>query len=47
MPDDVIIGKECSEDDKKMEYLFVWRKGHPLPTIETTFIDYVKEMVSG
>ena len=46
VPNDSLIFKEISGDDKKMEYLFVWRKGHPLPTIEKTFIDYVKEMVS-
>ena len=23
-------------------YLFVWRKGHPLPTVEEQFIDFVK-----
>ena len=26
-----------------VEYLFTWRKGHPLPTAEEKFIDYVKE----
>ena len=46
VPNDSLIFKEISGDDKKMEYLFVWRKGHPLPTIEKTFIDYVKDMVS-
>ena len=46
VPNDSLIFKEITGDDKKMEYLFVWRKGHPLPTIEKTFIDDVKEMVS-
>jgi hypothetical protein len=46
VPNDSLIFKEISGGDKKMEYLFVWRKGHPLPTIEKTFIDFVKEMVS-
>ena len=47
VPNDSLIFKEISGNDRKMEYLFVWRKGHPLPTIEKTFIDYVKNMVSG
>ena len=46
VPNDSLIFKEISGVDKKMEYLFVWRKGHPLPTIEKTFIDFVKDMVS-
>ena len=46
VPNDSLIFKEISGGDKKMEYLFVWRKGHPLPTVEKTFIDFVKDMVS-
>lgn len=46
IPNDSLIFKEISGADKTMEYLFVWRKGHPLPTIEKKFIDFVKGMVS-
>ncbi len=46
IPNDSLISKELEGDDKKIEYLFVWRKGHPLPVIEEKFIDYVKEMIS-
>lgn len=45
IPNDSLVFKELEGDDKKMEYLFVWRKGHPLPTVEEYFIDFVKEMV--
>jgi len=47
IPNDSLISKEIKGDDKVMEYLFVWRKGHPLPTIEERFIDHVKEEVKG
>ena len=47
IPNDSLVFKEIAGDDKKMEYLFVWRKGHPLPTIEEKFIDFVRDMVSG
>ena len=40
------LPRSCDTAYKKMEYLFVWRKGHPLPTVEKVFIDYVKAMVS-
>ena len=45
IPNDHLISKEIAGEDKAMEYLFVWRKGHPLPTIEERFIDHVKEEV--
>ena len=45
IPNDSLVFKEISGADKKLEYLFVWRKGHPLPTVEERFIDFVKEMV--
>ena len=45
IPNDSLISKDIAGDDKVMEYLFVWRKGHPLPTIEERFIDHVKEEV--
>jgi len=45
IPNDSLIFKDIEGDDKTIEYLFVWRKGHPLPTIEKRFIDYVKESI--
>jgi DNA-binding transcriptional LysR family regulator len=44
IPNDSLISKEIA-GNKKMEYLFVWRKGHPLPVIEEKFIDFVKDKV--
>ncbi len=41
---DSLVSREISGPDKDVEYLFVWRKGHPLPTVEERFIDYVKEL---
>ncbi|MBQ4505897.1 MAG: LysR family transcriptional regulator [Firmicutes bacterium] len=43
IPNDSLVFREIAGGDKKMEYLFVWRKGHRLPTIEEKFIDFVKE----
>ena len=40
---DSLVSREIAGPDKDVEYLFVWRKGHPLPTVEERFIDYVKE----
>ena len=45
IPNDSIIAKEIEGSDRTMEYLFSWRKGHPLPTVEEAFIDYVKEQI--
>ena len=45
IPNDSLVFRELEGADKRMEYLFVWRKGHPLPSIEEYFIDFVKEMV--
>ena len=45
IPNDSLVFRELEGEDKRMEYLFVWRKGHPLPSIEEYFIDFVKEMV--
>ena len=47
IPNDSLVFKEIAGKDKKLEYLFVWLKGHPLPTIEQRFIDYVRDMVNG
>ena len=46
IPNESLVYKEIAGKDKKMEYLFVWRKGHPLPTIEERFIDFVKGMIA-
>lgn len=46
IPNDSLVSKELAGDDKKLEYLFVWRKGHPLPVIEVNFIDFVKAMLA-
>lgn len=46
IPNSSIISKEITGDNRTVEYLFVWRKGHPLPTIEETFIDHIKETVN-
>ena len=45
VPGASLVTKELTGKNKNVEYLFVWRKGHPLPTIEETFIDYIKERV--
>lgn len=42
IPNPSIVSKDLAGKEKHVEYLFVWRKGHPLPTIEEAFIDYVK-----
>jgi len=39
-----IISKELEGNEKKVDYLFVWRKGHQLSTLEEQFIDYVKSL---
>ncbi|MBR2706991.1 MAG: LysR family transcriptional regulator [Mogibacterium sp.] len=46
IPNDSLIFKGIKGDDKKLEYLFVWQKGHQLPRVEEEFIDYVKECVT-
>lgn len=46
IPNDSLVFKEIAGRDKKMEYLFVWRKGHTLPVIEENFIDFVKDSVA-
>ena len=38
-----IIAKEITDPEQYVEYLFVWLKGKPLPVIDETFIDHVKE----
>lgn len=43
VPNTSLVSKRIEGTDRFLEYLFVWRKGHPLPTVEEHFIDYVKE----
>lgn len=43
LPSDLVLSKEI-DGDRKIEYLFVWRKGHQLSTVEENFIDYVKSI---
>lgn len=45
IPNDSLVFKEIA-GEKTVEYLFVWRKGHPLPTIEERFIDFVKDSLA-
>lgn len=46
IPNDSLVCRELDGDDKKIDYLFVWRKGHGLPVVEENFIDFVKEMIN-
>ncbi|MBQ6314831.1 MAG: LysR family transcriptional regulator [Mogibacterium sp.] len=46
IPNDSLVFKEIAGGDKKLEYLFVWRKGHQLPVIEEQFIDFVRDLIS-
>ena len=41
-----LISKEIEGEDKKVDYLFVWRKGHQLSTLEENFIDFIKNKYS-
>lgn len=43
IPNSSLVSKEIEGDDRRVDYLFVWRKGHPLPTLEESFIDFVKD----
>ena len=42
--DNVVI-RPVQSELSEVSYLFSWRKGHPLPTPEEKFIDYVKSLV--
>ena len=39
-----IVVKDIVNSERNIEYLFVWLKGKPLPLIDETFIDHVKDM---
>ncbi len=41
-----LVMKRIEGEGRFLEYLFVWRKGHPLPLLEENFIDYVKMCVN-
>ncbi|MCR5722655.1 MAG: LysR family transcriptional regulator [Lachnospiraceae bacterium] len=41
---DSLVSIDIDIKANNVEYLFVWRKGHPLPTIEESFIDYIKDI---
>ena len=46
IPGSSLVSKDINGKDRNVEYLFVWRKGHPLPTIEESFIDYIKDITA-
>ena len=41
-----IVAKEIVNPERYIEYLFVWLKGRPLPRVEESFIDHVREKLS-
>ncbi len=41
-----LVSKQIAGEGRHVDYLFVWKKGNPLPTAEEKFIDYVKEHAS-
>jgi DNA-binding transcriptional LysR family regulator len=45
IPNDSLTSKCIAGEDKKIEYRFVWQRGHHLPRIEEEFIDYVQECI--
>jgi len=45
VPNNSIVSKKIEGDGRDVDYLFVWRKGHPLPSVEEAFIDYVKTWI--
>ncbi len=46
IPNSNLVSKEITDADTLVEYLFVWRKGHPLPAAEESFIDYIKAVIA-
>ncbi len=46
IPNASLCSKKIDGGKRSIEYLFVWLKGHPLPTVEEEFIDFVKEHTS-
>ena len=45
VPNNSIVSKYIDGPEKTIDYLFVWRKGHSLPTVEERFINYVQDAV--
>ena len=43
VPNASLCSKNIDGGKRSIEYLFVWLKGHPLPTVEEEFIDFVRE----
>lgn len=46
IPNTSLVSKKIDGGRRKLEYLFVWQKGHPLPSLEEHFIDFVRECTS-
>ncbi len=46
VPNSSLVLRDIAGENRTMDYLFVWRKGHPLPTVEEAFIDHVKASVA-
>lgn len=46
IPNDSLVIRPIAGPDRYVQYLFVWRKGRPLPSIEEMFIDRVKELAA-
>ena len=42
-----LVAKEIVDPEREIEYLFVWLKGRPLPTLEEAFIDHIKQITEG
>lgn len=40
----MLVAKEIVDPEREIEYLFVWLKGRPLPTLEEAFIDHVRQI---
>ncbi|MBR4827722.1 MAG: LysR family transcriptional regulator [Oscillospiraceae bacterium] len=38
-----LVSKQIDGGTRRLEYLFVWQKGRPLPSLEEHFIDFVKD----
>jgi len=45
VPNDSLTFKYIEGDNRKIEYRFVWQRGHHLSKIEEEFIDYVQECI--
>lgn len=43
-PYPTVCSRPLEGKEKTIKYFFVWRKGHPLPTPEENFIDYIKSL---